>query len=200
MVLLEETLAEKNNELLKFNQKLEELARIDSLMKIANRHSFHETVERMHDQFMRYGQGYGLLMCDVDFFKHYNDTFGHQAGDHALREVAGAIKIAIRQSDEAFRYGGEEIVVLLPAQDIEGAVTAGQRLCQQVSDLNLPHPKGVGGKVSISVGATACSGSNSAPSWKDLLEQADQALYQAKKTGRNRLVSFQPQPAGAASN
>jgi len=197
MVLLEETLAEKNNELLELNQKLEELARIDSLMKIANRHCFHEAVERMHGQWTRYGQEYGLLMCDVDFFKQYNDTLGHQAGDHVLQEVAGAIKSAIRQTDEAFRYGGEEIVVLLTAQDIEGAVITGKRLCKQVTELNLPHPKGVEGRVSISVGVTACCESNAPKTWKEALEQADQAMYQAKKSGRNQVVAYQPQPAVA---
>jgi diguanylate cyclase (GGDEF)-like protein len=190
MVTLEKELAIKNVELQKLNNKLEELARIDPLMKIANRHSFHETIERVHGQFVRYGQSYGMLMCDVDFFKQYNDTLGHQAGDEVLRTVAGTIKNNIRQADEAFRYGGEEIVVLLPSQNLEGTIATGQRLCQSVFEQGTLHPKGIDGKVSISIGATACTKENSMPSWEKVLEQADQALYQAKKSGRNRICCY----------
>jgi len=199
MIHLEGVLAEKNQELQQLNVRLEELARIDPLMQIANRHSFHEAMERVHYQFTRYGQGYGLLMCDVDFFKQYNDTLGHQGGDDVLKAVAGAIKKTIRQSVEAFRYGGEEIVVLLPTVDVDGAVVSGERVCQMVRNLAIPHPKGIDGSVSISVGVTACSKANPMETWREVLEQADQALYQAKKSGRNRVVAYQPQPAGAAS-
>jgi len=200
MIHLEEVLAEKNGELQKLNNRLEELARVDPLMKIANRHCFHEAVERIHYQFTRYGQSYGLLMCDVDFFKQYNDTLGHQAGDQILQSVAGAIKSTIRQSDEAFRYGGEEIVVLLPSIDIEGAVISAERLCQSIRKLDIPHPKGIDGKLSISIGVTACTDTNPSSTWKDVLEQADQALYQAKKTGRNRVIAYQPQFLATSSN
>lgn len=191
MVTLEKELAIKNAELQKLNNKLEELARIDPLMKIANRHSFHETVERVHGQFIRYGRPYGMLMCDVDFFKQYNDTLGHQAGDEVLRTVAGTIKNNIRQTDEAFRYGGEEIVVLLPSQNLDGTLVTGMRLCQSVFEQGTSHPRGIDGKVSVSIGATACTKENPIPSWEKLLEQADQALYQAKKTGRNRLCCYE---------
>ncbi len=194
MVHLEAALAEKNQELRALNVKLEELARIDPLMKIANRHCFHEAIERTHDQFTRYGQPYGLLMCDVDYFKQYNDTLGHQGGDRVLQEVAGAIKTTIRQSDEAFRYGGEEIVVILPAQDIEGSIISGERLCQKIRELAIPHPKGIDGHVSISIGVTACNRMNASETWREVLEQADQALYQAKKTGRNKVIAYLPQP------
>jgi diguanylate cyclase (GGDEF)-like protein len=140
-----------------------------------------------------------MLMCDVDFFKQYNDTLGHQGGDHVLEAVAGAIKSSVRHSDEPFRYGGEEIVVLLPTQDIEGAVITGQRVCQTIQALAIPHPKGIDGKVSISVGVTACSRTNPAASWREILEQADQALYQAKKTGRNKVVAYQPEMVATGS-
>lgn len=202
MIHLQTQLAEKNTELSQLNLRLEELARIDPLMKIANRHSLHEAMERIHYQFTRYHQHYGLLMCDVDFFKQYNDTMGHQAGDRVLETVAGAVKNAIRQSDEAFRYGGEEIVVVLSAQDIGGAVVSADRLCQAVRDLRLPHPRGIDGKISISIGATACTDVNHVDTWKDVLEQADQALYQAKKNGRNCVCAypFQPVSAGTGTN
>jgi two-component system chemotaxis response regulator CheY len=190
VIELERELAEKNVELQGLNLRLEELARVDPLMKIANRHSFHETVERVHSQFLRYGQNYGMLMCDVDYFKQYNDTLGHQAGDDVLRKVAGAIKANIRQADEAFRYGGEEIVVLLPNQDVEGTIRTSERLCRSVFEAGIAHPRGIEGKVSISIGATACSRDNSAPTWNEILEQADQALYRAKQEGRNRLCYY----------
>jgi two-component system cell cycle response regulator len=190
VVTLEKELAVKNTQLQSLNSKLEELARIDPLMKIANRHSFHETIERVHGQFIRYGQQYGMLMCDVDFFKQYNDTFGHQAGDEVLRNIAEIIKNVLRQADEAFRYGGEEIVVLLPAQNREGTISTGYRLCQTVFNQGLVHPKGIDEKVTISIGATACTKENAVLSWEEILEQADQALYQAKKNGKNQICSY----------
>jgi len=190
VIQLEKQLAEKNSELLLLNNQLEELARIDPLMKIANRHSFHEAIDRIHTQFLRYGQNYGLLICDVDYFKQYNDTMGHQAGDDILQRVAESIKNNIRQADEAFRYGGEEIVVILPNQELEGAMSTGERLCQSLFDANIPHPRGINGRVSISVGATACTAKNSMTTWQEILAQADQALYLAKKSGRNQMRSF----------
>jgi two-component system, cell cycle response regulator len=194
MIHLQTELAAKNAALSTLNARLEELARIDPLMKISNRHSLHEAMERIHYQFTRYHQNYGLLMCDVDFFKQYNDTMGHQAGDRVLEAVAGAIKHTIRQSDEAFRYGGEEIVVVLSAQDVEGAIISAERLCQTVRDLRIPHPKGLNGTLSISIGVTACSPENRVENWTGVLEQADQALYHAKKHGRNQVCAYRPQP------
>ncbi len=190
IIYLENALAEKNEELITLNKKLEELARIDPLMKIGNRHSFHEAIEKLHNQFLRYGQGYGLILCDVDYFKKYNDTLGHQAGDHILTTVAQTIKHSIRESDSAFRYGGEEIVVLLPLQDLDGTITTAERLRSAVYNLNINHPHGIDNRVTISVGCTACGEGNLPQTWREAVEQADQALYQAKEQGRNNVCFY----------
>lgn len=190
VVRLENELAEKNRRLISLNQRLEELSRVDPLMKIGNRHSFHEVVEKIHNQFLRYGQPYGIVMCDVDYFKKYNDTFGHQAGDVILTTVAQTIKGSVRETDSAFRYGGEEIVVLLPMQDFDGTMITAERLRKAIYNLGINHPAGIDGRVTISVGCAACDISNLTRTWQELLEHADQALYKAKEHGRNCVYCY----------
>jgi len=199
IVRLEEELARKNEQLQRLNLRLEEMARVDPLMQIGNRNSFYESIERHHNLALRYGQRYGLLMCDVDHFKLYNDTQGHQAGDKVLREVAKAIKLNIRPSDEVFRYGGEEIVVVLPEQGIEGAFSIAQRICQAVRALNILHPKGVDHMVTVSIGAATCEAGSRCRDWKDVLEDADRALYRAKGEGRDRVCRLNDPGAVSAS-
>ncbi len=192
VINLENELSAKNQELQSLNARLEELARIDTLMEIGNRYSFYEAAKKLHYRFMRYGDSYGLYICDVDHFKQYNDTYGHQAGDQVLRSVANAIKSNLREGDEAFRYGGEEIVVLLPLQDIEGTVASAKRVCKAVYDLSISHSAGIKGRVSISVGATACTQESLHANWNEVLEEADQALYQVKRAGRNQVCVYDP--------
>lgn len=187
IVRLEEELASKNDQLQVLNAKLEEMARVDTLMQIGNRNSFYERIGQVHDQAMRYGKRYGLLVCDVDHFKQVNDMLGHQAGDKVLRDMARAIKSGIRVADDAFRYGGEEIVVLLPEQDVHDAARCGERICQAVRDMGIAHPKDGNSIVTISVGAAAYDPGCGSAGWEDVLEKADMALYQAKADGRNRV-------------
>jgi len=195
LVRLEEQLSCKNDQLETLNKKLEKLARIDPLMKIGNRNSFYESIERIHSRAVRYDRCYGLLICDVDHFKLYNDTRGHQAGDQALSAVAKAIKTTIRTSDEVFRFGGEEIVILLPEQDLDGTFRSAQRVRQAVEDLGIVHPNGVGKVLSICVGAAIYGGSDQSHChWKQILERADHALYRAKDAGRNRVCKWTHTP------
>ncbi len=193
VINLENQLAAKNSQLKSLNEKLEELVRVDPLMQIGNRYSFYEEIKKSHYRFMRYGDSYGLYICDVDKFKQYNDTYGHQAGDQVLRAVAQCIKNNLREGDEAFRYGGEEIVVLLPLQQIEGTLASANRVCQAVADMNITHEKSSYGRVTISIGATACTCESLHANWKEVLEEADQALYQAKESGRNQVCVYTPQ-------
>lgn len=188
IIRLEEELASKNEQLLVLNVKLEELARVDVLMQIGNRNSFYESIELLHSRSKRYGHRYGLLICDVDHFKLYNDTQGHQAGDKVLFQIAQAIKNNVRSSDEVFRYGGEEIVVVLPEQDMEGTLNSAQRICSAVSSLKIAHFPTDEKVVTVSVGAATFEpGQDIGADWKQILEQADQALYRAKAEGRNRV-------------
>ncbi len=129
-----------------------------------------------------------MALCDVDRFKLYNDTYGHPAGDEVLRQVAGVLGGGCRQGDAAYRYGGEEFLLLLPEQPPEGAVLAMERLRRAIEQLAIPHaanpPAGV---VTISAGITALL-PREQRDVEALLREADAALYRAKELGRNRVV------------
>lgn len=184
IVNLEKELTDKNN-------RLEELVCIDPLMEIGNRRSFYTTIEKMHNRAHRYGQGYGIIMCDVDFFKAYNDTYGHIWGDKVLASVAGSIKRSCRISDEAFRYGGEEIVVLLPGQDAVTTALVANRIIQGIESLNLEHKGSDKGVLTISCGVAAFTVEDKGSKWESVLDRADKALYKAKNNGRNQVATLQ---------
>jgi len=171
--------------------QLRRLVLLDALTGVNNRRAFDE---RFEQEFLRAARGHGslgLLMVDVDHFKHYNDTYGHQAGDKCLRQVAQALTATLkRPSDFVARYGGEEFAVLLPDADMAGALAAADLLLARVRELALPHAASlVGPTVSISIGAAVAQ-----PPVRGQLEnfmaQADQRLYKAKHTGRDRVVGF----------
>jgi len=130
------------------------------------------------------------MLCDVDFFKAYNDTYGHLAGDEVLKRVADVISENLRGGDMAYRYGGEEFLIILPQQSAEPAVSTADRLRRAAEDLRIPHEKNPPGVVTISVGVAALSASEPR-SADDLLKEADAALYRAKNSGRNRVASYE---------
>lgn len=175
-------------ELLKLNQQLQILARIDGLTKIANRYYFDERFEREWRQSYRDRSSLALILCDVDFFKNYNDYFGHQAGDLCLQNVAQAIsEVVQRPLDLVARYGGEEFVVLLPQTPIANALQLAEKIRQKVYDLNLPHPlSSSSDRVSLSLGVVGMI-ANSEYTKEQFLATADRALYQAKQQGRNQV-------------
>lgn len=188
ILTLEKELTEKNESLQRLNLKLEELVRMDTLMGIGNRLSFYESIEKIHHRGCRYAQGYGIIMCDIDHFKSYNDTYGHLAGDNVLRRVADSIKSSLRISDEVFRYGGEEIVVILPDQDVESTLKVAEKVRASIEALGIEN-KGVNGIVTISCGISAFDVDAPDNRWDDILDRADKALYRAKSAGRNRSCS-----------
>lgn len=176
-----------NRALAEANRRLEELSRTDGLTGVANRRQFEEVLEREWRRAWRNGGALALLMIDIDDFKKYNDRYGHQAGDDCLRRVAAALKGALaRASDVVARYGGEEFVVVLPGSEQAPAIVAAERLRQRVEQLALPHEASTVAKtVTISVGvASLCP--TEQESAQRLLSGADQALYGAKRGGRNR--------------
>ena len=129
-------------------------------------------------------------MLDLDRFKQYNDSAGHQAGDDCLRKVAAALESGVvREDDLVARYGGEEFVVLLPATDQASALAVAERIRSTIADLRIPHPDSdVAQVVTISLGvATARTGHIDSP--EELIERADRALYRAKHGGRDRIVA-----------
>jgi diguanylate cyclase (GGDEF)-like protein len=190
IVRLENELSETNERLRLLNLKLEELAGIDPLMGIGNRRTFHTVIGRVHHRADRYSQGYSIIMCDIDDFKSYNDIYGHLAGDQVLKTVAGEIKKTIRASDEVFRYGGEEIVIVaIPEQDLEGTAAMAERMRQGVESLGIEHADSARGRVTISCGVAIFDRRCGDARWEAVLERADRALYAAKESGRNRVCS-----------
>lgn len=169
---------------------LDQLVRIDGLTEIPNRRSFEEAFTKEYGRAIRNNTPFSLAMADVDFFKQYNDHYGHGMGDSALQEVAHALRKSLkRPGDLAARYGGEEFVLILPETDLDPAVLVAERAREAVISLQIPHLRSDAAEyISISIGvATRVSGFEPPP--KDLLKQADQNLYKAKENGRNRVVA-----------
>lgn len=186
---LHRQLNEQKAELEKLNRELFALARRDPLTHLSNRLRLHEDLEALNAQAGRYGGARAaMLLCDVDCFKPYNDAYGHLAGDEVLRKVAKVISQSLRKGDSAYRYGGEEFLILLPEQTLESAGAAAERLRRGVEELALPHEaKTPPGVVTVSVGLAALSPGEK-KSFEELLKEADEALYAAKEAGRNRVV------------
>jgi two-component system chemotaxis response regulator CheY len=185
---LHRRLAEQQGELERLNQELAELARRDPLMGIGNRMRMHEDLERIEREVDSSGSGYSVLLCDIDHFKSYNDANGHQRGDDVLRKVADALAKGTRGEDAVYRYGGEELLVLVRSPDPAVAVSAGERLRQSVEALAEPRDAAGEGVVTISVGAAVREAGGDGGS-EDAVRRADAALYRAKDEGRNRVVA-----------
>jgi diguanylate cyclase (GGDEF)-like protein len=168
-------------------------ARQDALTGLGNRRRLAEDLEALTGRVERYGHVYCVALFDIDHFKALNDSNGHPAGDDVLRAVAGALRDAGRSGDTQYRYGGEEFLVLLSEQTIDGAAVAGERLRAAVEALGLPHPDG--SHVTVSAGV-AGPGERGGGTPEALIELADQALYRAKELGRNRVeTAAAPAPA-----
>jgi two-component system cell cycle response regulator len=184
---LHRRLAYQNSELERLNRMLSEQSREDPLTHLGNRLRLREDLETLSAKVERYG--YCVMLCDVDFFKSYNDSYGHLAGDEVLEKVAGVISENLRPGDMAYRYGGEEFLIVLPAQDLRSATVVAERLRRRVEDLAILHEvRTPPGAVTISVGLAALSPGERKPV-EELLKEADDALYGAKKAGRNRAMS-----------
>lgn len=185
---LQRQLAEKTVELERLNRALAESARKDPLTGLGNRLQLHEDLFRLRRWLERYGRGYGVALCDVDHFKAYNDGYGHLAGDQALRAIGRAVDGATPDGDMTYRFGGEELLVILPEQTGATAAIAMERVRRAVEGLGMPHAANAPhGRVTVSVGVAALVPGEPS-SWEELLARADRALYRAKQAGRNRVV------------
>jgi two-component system chemotaxis response regulator CheY len=184
VIAVQRRLADTNAALRHDSQTSFRLARSDALTATSNRLKLEEDLRDCWAQNERYGRLYSALLCDIDWFKTYNDDFGHPAGDHALRIVADAMRTELRQSDGLYRYGGEEFVMLLPEQSLEAACIAAERVRQKVQRCALRTRAGIG-VVTISIGVAELTRSRDSDpaAW---LARADAALYRAKAKGRNR--------------
>ncbi|MEM6252075.1 MAG: CHASE2 domain-containing protein [Cyanobacteria bacterium P01_D01_bin.156] len=171
--------------LLRQNHQLQGLASLDGLTRIANRRSFDTYLQRCIQQ----QTSLALVLCDVDYFKRYNDTYGHQEGDRCLISVAKTLQQGVRHSDFVARYGGEEFVIVLPNTELPVAFEVLGNIQRQVAKLKIPHvASDVSDYVTLSFGVIAPKSLREATS-KSLVEQADKALYQAKNKGRNQIAA-----------
>lgn len=183
-------LAEANEALTQANIQLEVMSRTDGLLGIANRQCLNERLDQEWRRAKRERTPLALLMLDADYFKRYNDTYGHQAGDHCLQAIAqSALSALHRPADLLARYGGEEMAILLPNTELEGACTVAANIAAQVSAMHIPHGASpVADHVTVSIGVTSMIPDQAAPLDR-LIAAADRALYQAKEGGRNQICS-----------
>ena len=169
-----------------YRKVLSQQARTDPLTGLHNRLKLAEDLEQLHARSVRYGEQYSLAMCDVDNFKAYNDVYGHQAGDLALRAVAAALRAQARKSDGVYRFGGEEFLLVFPHQSLLRAKACMERALDAVRDLAIPHRGDPSGQLRLSAGISTFSPAQGGEP-EALLGAADAALYAAKAAGRNRV-------------
>jgi diguanylate cyclase (GGDEF)-like protein len=176
------------SELQQANQNLKLLANIDSLTKLSNRRDFDRYIEQEWERMQRSRSPLSLIMCDVDFFKNYNDRYLHPNGDKCLIKVAMALRNTVRRSgDLVARYGGEEFAVILPNTDALGAVSVAEKIRLAVKDLQITHESSaIAPYVTVSVGVSTIIPTHESE-FQTLIDTADRALYQAKFQGRDRV-------------
>lgn len=188
LALLNRQLQEQKQQLETANQALQYLATYDSLTELKNRRCLNEYLDTEWRRLAREEAPLSLIMCDIDYFKLYNDTYGHQAGDECLRQVAGVLRSSLkRPADLVARYGGEEFVVVLPNTDIEGATRVAEFIRAEVQGLQIIHAKSaVSQYVTLSLGVAWCIPAPHKPP-ETLIAIADEYLYRAKNEGRDRV-------------
>lgn len=171
------------------SERLANMASLDGLTGVLNRRTFNERLATEWSRGVRHATPICAIIVDIDFFKIYNDTYGHQAGDTVLAQVAQALASCISRTEDVFaRYGGEEFVALLPGTSVEGALVVAERMRKTVFDLQVGHSGSALGVVTVSVGvASATATSDLRPD--RVLSAADAALYEAKRLGRNRVAA-----------
>lgn len=174
------------------NQNLEKLSLIEPLTGLSNRRSFERVLQLEWARAQEHHRALGAAMIDIDKFKLYNDRYGHLAGDECLRKVASALQSSVRHRDLVARYGGEEIVLILPGADLEIARRVGERARAAVANLAIPHADFPLGIVTVSVGVASMAPKTNEKT-AQLIAMADDALYQAKENGRNRVCVMLPE-------
>ena len=161
---------------------------LDGLTGLYNRRQFEISLEQEYNRTKRHPSDFSLAILDIDFFKKVNDTYGHQYGDYVLKTVADIMKQSFRKTDLLYRYGGEELIMIMPETNIEGALIPVQRLRRTVEEYDFDY-NGVKAKVTVSIGLT--QNYQNLNSTAEILKSADDALYRAKEEGRNRVVLYE---------
>jgi len=183
------------DELTAANLSLQSLANSDGLTGVANRRYFDRRLHESLQQARVQGWPVSLILIDIDYFKHYNDTYGHVAGDECLKAVASILKnFALRKNDLPARYGGEEFAIILPRYTAEEALKLARAIVEAVYRLNIPHlTSGLPTKrITLSAGCATQRGIAGQQALSHLIERADEALYRAKREGRNRAECEKP--------
>ena len=172
----------------KLYEKTLELSEIDGLTQVKNRRILLKQLGAEIQRAHRYKKTFGLLMLDIDYFKHYNDTNGHFQGDILLKMIADMISDNLRDTDSVGRYGGEEFIILLPESDKEEAISIAERIRRSVDNYKFPRAETQPeGKLTVSIGVSSYP--DDGDKWENIIRSADDALYVAKNTGRNRVIA-----------
>jgi diguanylate cyclase (GGDEF)-like protein len=183
---LHSRLAHQRSELENLNRELEDIVRRDPLTGLGNRRALEEDLVPLEARVRRYGHSYCMALLDVDYFKAYNDTYGHQAGDRALQAMSAQLQYHARLGDLTYRYGGEEFLCVFPEQSLDSGTQAVNRMRAGLSRLAIPHVDNPLGLLTFSAGVAVLD--PSAPrGTSEVLREADEALYLAKRLGRNRV-------------
>lgn len=178
-------------DLLAANERLQALAHEDPLLGIGNRRAMEVDLQYTHESGLRYATPYAVAVCDVDYFKLYNDTYGHHAGDDVLRSIVDFLRGEIRKSDRMYRYGGDELLVLLPMTSLDSAKGTIERLLEGLSELQIEHAASPLGFLTVSCGISALHPKRRRIlSWKQVFDEADHALYKVKRGGRSGVATF----------
>ncbi len=166
--------------------KLLDMVYLDSLTQVYNRRYFDSHLIKTELSAKREGGDYTIILIDIDFFKQFNDIYGHLKGDEALRDVAQAImRTLLRPSDFVARYGGEEFAVILPFTDLKGGILVAENIRKNISALDIPHSYNTSKQLTVSAGIATLRGINEQ---ENVLKSADEKLYISKKTGRNKIT------------
>lgn len=186
---LELRIAERTRDLAQANEQLRSLSLTDGLTGIPNRRCFDQTLEQEWRRCARGGQPLMVALLDVDWFKHYNDHYGHIAGDEVLRRVAVMLRQTVgRAGDTVARYGGEEFALIAADTDTESGLSVVHRMCEAIFALEIPHSLSDYGRITVSVGVASCMPAQQDCDINALLQAADEALYRAKMAGRNQVA------------
>ncbi|GAB5499116.1 MAG: hypothetical protein PsegKO_14270 [Pseudohongiellaceae bacterium] len=183
MVQAYSNLVEEHSKLEEVSEELHWLSMEDCLTEMPNRRAMERDLKQAEARAQRYGECYTVALIDIDYFKAYNDYYGHLAGDEALKQVAAVLKDKARTSDKVFRYGGEEFLYFMPISYLKEAYIAAERLREALEAKAYEHVKNPCQKLTISIGVAMGSDAH----WQETLKRADEALYQAKEQGRNRV-------------
>jgi diguanylate cyclase (GGDEF)-like protein len=168
---------------------------VDSLTGLGNHRAMEADLEYTHNQALRYNRSYSVALFDVDHFKLYNECYGQEAGDAALRKISAHLMKIIRSCDRIFRFGGEEFLLIMPETTLYGALILVDRILASVAELGIAHEKSSYECITLSCGVASQVEVNGYDSWEGLVDLADRSLYVSKSNGRNRATIIPPEDA-----